>query len=265
MVLLIWINQHNCWSLYRPHSNQINYWYLGDKCHSKGKAVSDFSSQKERMKTIEKGTEKVKSLLPFPEPFSTFLPCLLPLLPQHLFIPSCLRLFHRKKKVMNFREVTSFMSRFPWKGWGTTIVSDELPALRTQVCVPPGLTLRPLNVSAPNFTSTLLAILQLRKQMWWKLGVGIIENLGALGKGQQGIKLMNVNMVREIEVLQNLHFSYFHAKNASLPIWNTSKIEDIETPRKSHAFVTSWLFILSLLYSVALEVCWSTSWSVFSL
>ena len=51
-----------------------------------------------------------------------------------------------------------------------------------------------------------------------RLGVGIIENLSALEKAKQGIKLMNVDMGRETKALQNLHFSYFHAKNVSLPI-----------------------------------------------
>lgn len=70
-------------SLYRPHSKQMNYWYLGDKYHSKGKAVIDFSRQKERMKTMERELRKwrVHSLSQNPSPpfclaFSFCFPCI---------------------------------------------------------------------------------------------------------------------------------------------------------------------------------------------
>lgn len=39
----------------------------------------------------------------------------------------------------------------------------------------------------------------------------------ALEKGKQGVKLMNVNMGRETQVLHNLQVSCFHARKAKQP------------------------------------------------
>ena len=130
---LLWFEWINLFlgSLYRPHSKQMNYWYLGDKYHSKGKAVIDFSRQKERMKTMERELRKwrVHSLSQNPSPpfclaFFFCFPCICLSLP----VSDCLTGRGRK---WTFTGVISFMSRFPWKGWGTTVVSDELHALKT--------------------------------------------------------------------------------------------------------------------------------------